>query len=96
MSKFTAGPWKVGSKFEVGKVSDADDQSFGMIDPVADVYGDNKEADARLIAAAPDLLEALINLKREIVLSDISNESIEKMYPFIVEAREAIAKALDQ
>ena len=59
MNKFTAGPWKVGSKFEVGKVSDADDQSFGMIDPLADVYGDNKEADAKLIAAAPDLLEAL-------------------------------------
>ncbi len=55
---------------------------------------EEQEANAKLIAAAPDLLEALINLKREIVLSDISNESIEKMYPFIVDARKAIAKAL--
>lgn len=55
-----------------------------------------QEQERRQISLHADLLEALINLKREIVLSDISNESIEKMYPLIVEAREAIAKALDQ
>lgn len=71
---------------------------YGSTSPMNDQYvGASKLTEnVNLICAAPDLLEALINLKREIVLSDISNESIEKMYPFIVEAREAIAKALDQ
>lgn len=41
---------------EVGYISDHDDQSFGMFCPVAVVYD---EKYARLIAAAPELLEAL-------------------------------------
>lgn len=71
---------------------------YGSTSPMNDQYvgASRLTANVNLICAAPDLLKALINLKREIVLSDISNESIEKMYPFIVEAREAIAKALDQ
>lgn len=55
----TPGPWHVGRKFEVGPRSDADDQSNGMVLPIADVYGENREADARLIAAAPELVKAL-------------------------------------
>ncbi len=55
----TPGPWAVTRKFEVGPTSTADDQSSGMVIPVADVYGDNRDADARLIAAAPEMFEAL-------------------------------------
>jgi hypothetical protein len=62
MSDHTPGPWAVGRKFEVGPRSDADDQTRGFILPLADVFGDNREADARLIAAAPLLLEALEDL----------------------------------
>lgn len=59
MSSHTPGPWRVTSKFEVGPTSREDDQSNGMVVPVADVYGPNREADARLMAASPALLAAL-------------------------------------
>lgn len=62
--KYTSGPW-VASKTDrsIGPVSKHDDQSYGMIFPVAWVEFNGKQehqdADARLIAAAPELLEAL-------------------------------------
>lgn len=58
------GPW-VASKTDrsIGPVSRDDDQSYGMILPVAWVEFDGndayQQANANLIAAAPDLLEAL-------------------------------------
>lgn len=58
------GPW-VASKADrsIGPVSRDDDQSYGMILPVAWVEFDGndayQQANAKLIAAAPDLLEAL-------------------------------------
>ena len=54
----TPGPYRVTRKFEVGPVSQSDDQSNGMVIPLADVYSENRVADARLFAAAPDLLKA--------------------------------------
>ena len=58
-SKHTPGPWRVTKRHVVGPVISSDDQSNGMVAGVCDVYGDNRNQDARLIAAAPDLLEAL-------------------------------------
>lgn len=58
------GPW-VASKIDrsIGPISRDDDQSYGMILPVAWVEFDGndayQQANANLIAAAPDLLEAL-------------------------------------
>lgn len=92
MNKFTPGPWKVGNKFEVGKVSDADDQSFGMIDPLADVYGENKEADAKLISAAPDLLEALQGMLQ--VYGGVKWDTCSVEIELQEMAKSAIAKAL--
>lgn len=58
---------------------------------------DEDLANANLIAAAPELLEALQNLKREVVLSDIDLAYIESHFrPHIDRARAAIAKALGQ
>lgn len=65
--KGTPGPW-VASTTErsIGPVSRDDDQSYGMILPVAWVEFDGdqryQQANAKLIAAAPELLEALIKL----------------------------------
>ena len=64
MSGFTPGPWRINSRgSQVGPKSEADDQSFGMIMPVAYLeefdWPDAHEANARLISAAPELLEAL-------------------------------------
>lgn len=66
--KGTRGPW-VASKTDrsIGPISKDDDQSYGMILPVAWVEFNGKPehqvADANLIAAAPELLEALQKIK---------------------------------
>ncbi len=75
MSEHTPGPWKVDSKYCVGPVSQEDDQSYGMIIPVADVYGPNIQADAELIASAPQLREQNRVLVK--ALDDIRKKSYE-------------------
>ena len=61
---------------------------------VADV---GSKPTANLIAAAPELLEALQCLKRELVLSDVDLAYIESHFrPHIDRAHAAIAKALGQ
>lgn len=49
-AKATEGPWGITRKHEIGPLSKDDDQSFGMVIPIADVFGDNKDYDAELIA----------------------------------------------
>ena len=65
--KGTKGPWIAStSDRSIGPVCRDDDQSYGMILPVAWVEFDGKpghhQANANLIAAAPELLEALQDL----------------------------------
>ena len=73
-SDATKGPWFVSRKLEVGPRSDADDQSNGMIIPIADVYGPNAKADAEFIAAAPSRIAALEaeNAKMREALTEIA------------------------
>jgi len=60
-------PWRVNRKLEVGYTSQEDDQSYGMLIPIADVYGENKESDGAYILKAVNshaaLVEALEALK---------------------------------
>ncbi len=86
-AKHTQGPWAVDHAFGVGPVSDSDDQSYGMVLAVADIYGDNRVVDSRLIAAAPELLEALELISRYIEPTAVDAASMQKV------ARAAIAKA---
>lgn len=92
MSEFkgSKGAWRYLSTF--GEVKS--DKS-GLI---ADLVVNGKEDEnGRLIAAAPELLEALQVLKRELVLSDVDLAYIESHFrPHIDRARAAIAKALGQ
>ena len=67
--KHTPGPWVITDKWEVGKISTAWDQSLGMVVPHCNVYGENKEANALLIANAPDLLEVLEEAREHIAYS---------------------------
>lgn len=56
-----------------------------------------QEANAHLIAAAPELLEALKCLKRETVLSDVDMDYIKSHFqPWLDKAEAAIAKAIGQ
>ena len=102
MSNFTQGPWVADKTSRaIGPVSRESDQSYGMVIPVAWVEFDPEveiqAANHQLIAAAPELLEALQNLKREVVLSDIDLAYIESHFrPHIDRARAAIARALGQ
>lgn len=61
-NKHTPGPWAI-ERDHIGPRSQNDDQSYGMLIQVAYLerydWPENAEANARLIAAAPELLEAL-------------------------------------
>jgi hypothetical protein len=63
MAEHTPTPWFKNSKFEIGPRPRTDDQHDGMLHPVADVFGDNREADAahivKCVNAFPDLVKAL-------------------------------------
>ncbi|MCE1001859.1 hypothetical protein [Pseudomonas sp. NMI1173_11] len=72
MSKHTPGPWRVGRhSSEVIADMPADPPFRGMTDDCVKHYGGYLVAescaadDARLIAAAPELLEALENLEND-------------------------------
>ncbi|MBX9031233.1 hypothetical protein HCH06_17885 [Enterobacter ludwigii] len=91
------GPW-VASKTDrsIGPVSRDDDQSYGMILPVAWVEFDgndaHQQANANLIAAAPDLLEAL-----QAMLSKAYKQNWNDQYPDeLSKAQAAISKALGE
>ena len=90
----TPGPWKFDERSaEVGPISDLDDQTFGMVLQLCDVYGDNKKADGHLISAAPDLLAAL-KLCDEAMTWEIGGEPLGTlMLEARNKARAAIAKA---
>ena len=96
MSEHTPGPWKVDSKYCVGPVSQEDDQSYGMIIPVADVYGPNIQADAELIASAPQLREQnrVLRLEFQSLLNAIDDSYDEDLPVEIVEARNKAQAAL--
>lgn len=67
MSNFTKGPWVADKTSRaIGPVSRENDQSYGMVIPVAWVEFDPEveiqAANQQLIAAAPELLDALQEL----------------------------------
>lgn len=53
--KHTPGPWEVSKGFHKNRIADSDDAAIGY----ALGSNDEAEANARLIAAAPEMLEAL-------------------------------------
>ena len=67
MSDFTPGPWKAVDWLGI-RIVPADAYGSARSDgPIADVLILNGEANARLIAASPELYEALKNLVSEII-----------------------------
>lgn len=89
MSKHTQGPWFVtGSmtKYVEARIPGGLIQEVASVGPTAadNGYGEQQEANANLIAAAPDLLEAL-----EALLLDAPATGLKSVY----QARAAIARA---
>lgn len=56
----TPTPWVTTRKFEIGTRSQEDDQSNGMVIPFADVFGDNRSADAAFIVRAANAYEVMV------------------------------------
>jgi hypothetical protein len=75
-AKHTPGPWETGGRIVVGD---------GMV--VADC-GEGAESNARLIAAAPELLDAL-----SAIVARWDFDALEDTPPTIVKARQVIDKA---
>lgn len=90
MNKHTPGPWAIGERVPTARIDNA-----RMIRPAdhhnyeygATAIIGTSEADACLIAAAPDLLDALVALLK------VSKKSCGLDLKEMVKAREAIKKA---
>ncbi|WP_329762617.1 hypothetical protein [Stenotrophomonas maltophilia] len=98
-SKHTPGPWIVRFRADGSSYISMGDPSNGP-HKAADLFltadgGESDLADARLIAAAPELLEALILLEREMVDSGNAGSVDYGWKPAIEKTRAAIAKATD-
>ncbi len=71
MTKYTKGPWKVGGPYPSISICTLEETEYGMRwDPMTILWDDVKheapdelKANAHLIAAAPDLLQACRKLK---------------------------------
>lgn len=77
-NKFTPGPWIIDPD-SLTDISPADDLRLGVASiSHADeaggrwIFGEQSRANASLISAAPDLLEALENLYRDSIASDFN------------------------
>ena len=114
-TSFTAGPWEIGKIYEneAGSTTFQIDQNRDhyrhglIIAHISEVYGDGEEnnKDALLIAAAPDLLEALQELCDAV--RNVSKANVEKLTDLKTDAligqihaydkaKSAISKALGQ
>ena len=90
-SRHTQGPWVVlQSESRFAKRAQVGSPSHEMV--IADVFGTEREreANARLIAAAPTMLEAL--LEAEDFLFNLPGEDVERS-ELLVKLRSAISKA---
>ena len=89
-AKFTPGPWYIDSRLIVGPRINSDGADDGFISEVCDAslsMGDRK-ANSHLIAAAPDLYEALDNL---VAILELDTRSY--VFDAVCSARAALAKA---
>lgn len=102
--KGTPGTWVADKTSRaVGPVSKEDDQSYGMVLPVAWVEFEpeveNQAANQQLIAAAPELLEALqkiVAMNEQYCLEKYGDSSKADTMACVTTAHAAIAKALGQ
>ena len=100
MSSFTPGPWRIGLPHVVWQTVELEEGGRRHT-PIAECFLHDKEANARLIAAAPDLLAALKHALGVIVevgdLNGFRNLTNEELGAVVIavakEASAVIAKA---
>ena len=97
-TKHTPGPWYVGDDGNVWRTPTADRTGTNICDMVSSVTIDETQANGRLIAAAPELLEALESFLRapHIGSSGPGSCTIEVQEFNLKAARAAIARAMGQ
>lgn len=92
-AQHTPGPWKMRAAIKSDEFDIRDEGSSGGYAPIAKVKGDKRStmeqaaANARLIAAAPDLLDALQTMPQSMSATD------EEYWAWVDKARAAIDKA---
>ena len=99
MSKHTEGPWKVDGKTELC-ITNVHDRSkyvgsasiMGSKDNCKELYEEAK-ANARLMAAAPELLEALEAIQKHWNYEGNAYGMDDELLPIMKKAKQAIAKA---
>lgn len=95
VSGHTRGPWAANDKHSGQTVWRVEVDSTAWTNDgyiIAELWGPDAASNARLIAAAPDLLEALVLLEREMVLSGNAQSRDYGWLPAITKTRAAIAK----
>ena len=83
MAEHTPTPWFKNRRLEIGPRPRTDDQHDGMLHPVADVFGENGEADAALIIKAVNNHEALVAALRGLdTLLDFGDDDLPNTWTF--------------
>lgn len=101
MSKYAPGPWEM-KKTPSGKGKVVDRAGFSICNTTAGPYSEQC-ANARLMAAAPDLLKALqglsadvegmLGLAQDVLRAEIGNTNVAVLYHWLKQANAAISKA---
>lgn len=100
MSTHTPGPWYIEEISNRDWQINSDSRDWCLLEITPAIYGesdslsDEDKANARLIAAAPDLLEALKSLVKTLV--DQDDEGMIEHAQQIINARSIIAKIEEQ
>ncbi|MCU9562871.1 hypothetical protein [Proteus mirabilis] len=74
--KHTPAPWRTDDWIRTGVNSES--KHIAMVNYCSDVFGDEHKANAHLIAAAPELLEALIEIRKLVAHHDKADLAIAK------------------
>jgi hypothetical protein len=89
-SKYTAGPWHVFRD----EINDSDGLTVARVVRFVPLYREQSDANARLIAAAPDLLEALSGMVAVFAMNNAEPIELRNALQHqMAGARAAIAKA---
>lgn len=101
MSQHTPGPWTV-SEQETGRIYIASDDNLALAGMFFTAHPESAREDARLMAAAPDLLAALEGLtaivaeyRERVIKGEITGRLLEHDYAELAAARAAIRKATE-